>query len=466
MKLSKLPKVDKLLANPLFIDLQKEYPRELIKLLVREELESIRADLLGERSVEYSGLLKSEELINERLYSRVLAGLAPRIRRCVNATGIVLHTGLGRSPMSAAARDAVADVTRGYSTLELEVETGKRGNRQNLVSDLLIRLTGAEDAAVVNNNAAATLITLNTLSAGKESIVSRGELVTIGGSFRIPDIMSKSGARMVEVGTTNQTWLKDYESAISENTGLLLKVHTSNYRVKGFVADVSLDELVQLGRRHNLPVVHDLGSGSFIDMAQFGFAEEPLVAQSLDAGADLVLFSGDKLLGGPQAGIILGKSEYVDQIKRNQLARALRCDKMTFAALDATLRLYFDENRLMKEHPVMQRLNVPLSTLQRKAKRLVSMLTDMLDGKGIVDVENGESEIGGGSLADEKISTRLVALQMSGINADDLSKRLRLSDPPVIARIRKNSILFDMRTVDSNELTEIAKAVERIVADL
>jgi L-seryl-tRNA(Ser) seleniumtransferase len=466
MKLSKLPKVDKLLTNPRFIDLQIEYPRELIKLLIREELESIRADLLGERSKEYSDLLQSEESINDRLYRRVLAALAPRIRRCINATGIVLHTGLGRSPMSAAARDAVANVTRGYSTLELEVETGKRGNRQNLVRDLLIRLTGAEDAAVVNNNAAATLITLNTLSSGKESIVSRGELVTIGGSFRIPDIMAKSGARMLEVGTTNQTWLKDYESAISENTGLLLKVHTSNYRLKGFVADVSLDELAQLGRRHNLPVVHDLGSGSFIDMAQFGFAEEPIVSQSLDAGADLVLFSGDKLLGGPQAGIILGKSEYVDQIKRNQLARALRCDKMTFAALDATLRLYFDEARLMKEHPVMQRLNIPLSTLQRKAKRLVSTLSHILDGKGAAEIESGESEIGGGSLADEKIGTRLVALQMKGLNADDLSKRLRLSDPPVIARIRRNSVLFDMRTVDTNELTEIAAAVEKIVADL
>jgi L-seryl-tRNA(Ser) seleniumtransferase len=365
--------------------------------------------------------------------------------------------------LSQQAQQALVEATEGFASVEIDLETGKRGDRHQLVEDLLIKLTGAEAAAVVNNNAAATLLALNTLSFRKGSIVSRGELITIGGSYRIPDIMKKSGARMVEVGTTNQTDLWEYEQAISENTGLLLKVHTSNYRIIGFVSEVSLAELVQLGRDHDIPVMHDLGSGMLFDLSRYGLPKEPVVSESIRIGADVVTFSGDKLLGGPQAGIIVGKKEYIDQIKKNQLARALRCGKLTFAVLEATLRLFLDKEKLFDHHPVLKFMLRNESEIGQKAIELREKLSRIIGDRGEVTIEKGLSEVGGGSLATESLPTWLVLICIRGIYPDELGKKLRLSDPTIIPRIVNNRVAFDLRTVREDESAFIVDAVLKII---
>jgi L-seryl-tRNA(Ser) seleniumtransferase len=356
-------------------------------------------------------------------------------------------------------------VSEGFSSVEIELESGKRGDRHKLVEDLLIILTGAEAAAVVNNNAAATLLAMDTLASGKETIVSRGELITIGGSYRIPEIMKKSGTRMIEVGTTNQTDLWEYEQAISDETGLLLKVHTSNYKIIGFVSEVSLEQLVELGRKHSVPVMHDLGSGMLFDLSRYGLPKEPVVSDSIRVGADVVTFSGDKLLGGPQAGIIVGKKQYIDQIKKNQLARALRCGKLTFAALEATLRLFLDREKLIEHHPVLKFMLRTESELDQQAEELRSRLMDVIGDRGEVDIEQGLSEVGGGSLATESLPTRLVLFILNKCTPEGLARKLRLSDPPIISRILNNKIAMDMRTIRQDEIDFIIKAISIITID-
>ncbi len=459
---SQLPQVDKLLQHSEMLELSRQYPRELIVDQIRIQLDKIRTQISQVSEEQLSTDTLNHDQVVKQIRREIESALKPKVRRVINATGIVLHTGLGRAPLSRQAQQALIEVSEGFSSVEIELDSGKRGDRHKLVEDLLIKLTGAEAAAVVNNNAAATLLTLNTMAFEKGAIVSRGELVTIGGSYRIPDVMKKSGARMIEVGTTNQTGLWEYEEAITEATGLLLKVHTSNYKIIGFVAEASLEDLVALGRKHNVPVVHDLGSGMLFDLSRFGLPKEPVVSESIRIGADVVTFSGDKLLGGPQAGIIVGKKKYIDQIKKNQLARALRCGKLTFAALEATLRLFLDKEKLFGHHPVLKFMLRNEAELHQQAIDLQSKLSSIIGDRGEVAVEKGLSEVGGGSLATESLPTWLVLFMLNQCTPEGLARKLRLSEPPIVSRILNNKIAFDMRTIREDEVAFIIHAVSKI----
>ncbi len=458
---SKLPKVDKLLQLDSVCDLISAYPRDLVVFYIRHHLAELRREISGmgvEQLTNFVGKVNSPELI----YQRVKKSLKPNLRRVINAAGIILNTGLGRCPLSKQAQAALQEVSQGFSSVEIDLKSGSRGNRHNLVEHLLVELTGAEAAAVVNNNAAATLLTLNTLAEDKEVIVSRGELVTIGGSFRIPEIMRKSNAIMREIGTTNHTQPQEYEHAINEATGLLLKVHTSNYRIMGFVSETSLEELVEIGKKNQLPVMHDLGSGMLFDLQKYGLPKEPVVSESIRKGADVVTFSGDKLLGGPQSGIIVGKKKYIDAIKNNQLARALRCGKLTFAALEATLKLYFDEDAIKENHPGLKMMLKSKKELSRNARKLKKEIEQILGANDLIMIADDLSEVGGGSLATESLPTVVVKMKMSAISADDLARKLRLSDPPIVTRIADNAVIFDLRTLFDDEIPLIIQAIERI----
>ena len=459
---SQLPQVDKLLQTSEFQELLALYPRDLIVDQIRIQLEKIRSQITQLTDDELSTFELDNGQVIHQIGEEIKSALKPKVRRVINATGIVLHTGLGRAPLSKQAQQALIEVSEGFSSVEIELDSGKRGDRHKLVEDLLIKLTGAEAAAVVNNNAAATLLTLNTLALGKEAIVSRGELVTIGGSFRIPEIMKRSGAKMIEIGTTNQTDFGEYEQEINEETGLLLKVHTSNYKIIGFVSEVSLEQLVELGKKYNVPVMHDLGSGMLFDLSRYGLPKEPVVSESIRIGADVVTFSGDKLLGGPQAGIIVGKKKYIDQIKKNQLTRALRCGKLTFAALEATLRLFLDKEKLFEHHPVLKFMLKNETEITQRAEELNNKLINLIGDRGEVSIENGRSEVGGGSLATESLPTRLVSFSLNKCTLEGLARRLRLSDPPIIARILNNKVAFDLRTIKEDEIDLIVRAVSKI----
>ena len=460
---SQFPKVDKLIETESVKELINKYPRDLVVDFIRDHLEELRVEISQmEKKNLLSFKLKQEEIVSI-IREKLVLSLKPKLRRVINGAGIILNTGLGRAPLSKQAQQALIDVTNGFSSVEIDLPSGGRGNRHDLVEDLLVKLTGAEAAAIVNNNAAATMLILNTLSFGKEAVVSRGELITIGGSFRIPDIMEKSGAIMKEIGTTNHTKAWEYENALNENTGLLLKVHTSNYKVVGFVSETSLHELVEIGKKHDVPVMHDLGSGMLFDLSQYGLPKEPVVSESIKIGADVVSFSGDKLLGGPQAGIIVGKKKYIDIIKRNQLSRALRSGKLTFAALEATLRLFFDKEKLIKAHPALNFMLRTKSELREKAIELSSGLNSVLKNKGETEIINGISEIGGGSLATESLPTVLVNLKIGEMSPEELGKKLRLSDPPIITRIVKDRIVFDLRTLFEDEIELVIDAVKFIL---
>lgn len=462
---SQFPGVDKLLETEQVLKLIEQYPRDLVVEHIRNHLDQLRKVISqkDEKSLEnYS--LNQKEIINV-VQKKLIYSLKPKLRRVINAAGIILNTGLGRALLSKQAQQALINITSGFSSVEIDLPSGSRGNRHDLVEDLLIKLTGAEAAAVVNNNAAATFLILNTLANQKEAIVSRGELITIGGSFRIPDIMEKSGAIMHEIGTTNHTKYWEYEAAINDNTGLLLKVHTSNYKIIGFVSETSLEELIEIGKKYHLPVMHDLGSGMLFDLSQYGLPKEPVVSESIKQGADVVCFSGDKLLGGPQAGIIVGKKKYIEQIKKNQLARALRCGKLTFAALEATLRLYFDKEKLVKSHPALKFMLRTEAELEKKAIELKNGLNEILSNRGEAQIEKGFSEIGGGSLATESLTTILVNMTIEKFSTEELGKKLRLSDPPIITRIVNDRIVFDLRTLFDDEIEKIIAAVDKLIQD-
>jgi len=459
---AQVPQVAKLLQSNEVKFLLKEYPRELIVDLIRVQLDKLRNQINEMSNKELSKFELNKDQIIGEIVLAIRNELKPKVRRVVNATGILLHTGLGRAPLSKQAQQALIEASEGFTSVEIELDSGKRGDRHKLVEDLLIKLTGAEAAAVVNNNAAATLLVLNTLALGKGVIVSRGELITIGGSYRIPEIMKKSGSRMIEVGTTNHTDLWEYEQEITEETGLLLKVHTSNYKIIGFVSEVSLEELIKLGRKNNVPVMHDLGSGMLFDLSRYGLPKEPVVSDSIRLGADVVTFSGDKLLGGPQAGIIVGKKKYIDQIKKNQLARPLRCGKLTFAALEATLRLFLDKDKLFEHHPVLKFMLRDESEIEGRALELQERLLKVINNRGKVTIEKGLSEVGGGSLATESLPTRLVLFMLKKYTPEGLARRLRLSDPPIITRILNNKIAFDLRTIRQDEIDLIVEAVSKI----
>ena len=460
--LAQLPQVDKLLQDSRLKQLDQQFPRQLIKDVIRDELEDLRNHILSLEVEDIASLRLGPKEIVEKISMAIENRLKPRMRRVVNAGGIILNTGLGRAPLSSAARDALMEVAEGFSPLEIDLESGSRGDRHTLVEDLLVKLTGAEAAMVVNNNAAAVFLVLNTLAFQKELMVSRGELIDIGGSFRIPEIINKSGARMVEVGTTNQTYLKDYQRAIGEDAALLLRVHTSNYKIIGFTANPTLAELVQLGRENDLPVVDDLGSGMLIDLSRYGLPKEPVVAESIKTGADVVTFSGDKLLGGPQAGIIVGRKKYIDAMKKNQLTRTLRCCKLTFAALEATLRLFLDEGRLLKTHRVLNCLTTPLEQVATRADQLCTRLEDNLNEKSEFGITDGLSEVGGGSLATESLPTKLVYIKLGEMPDRELARHLRLNHPPIIPRVYNGNVLIDARTIFDDEIDFIVQAVTKI----
>ena len=433
-----------------------------IRKILNEKRQVILQD--GEEKAEAAVNLTPEKW-SAAIEEEVTASLRPSLQPVINATGVVLHTNLGRAPLFEGALQTLMEIAGGYSNLELHLETGDRGSRYEHVEDLLRRISGAEAGLVVNNNAGAVLLALNSLAEGKEVIVSRGQLVEIGGSFRIPDVMRKSGARLVEVGTTNRTHLRDYEQAVTENTALLLKVHTSNFRILGFTAEVSLKELAELGRAKGLPVMEDLGSGCFVDLAPYGIEHEPTVQETLQAGVDVVTFSGDKLLGGPQAGIILGKKRFIDLIKKNPLTRALRIDKLTLAGLEATLRVYLDPDRVMKVLPALGMLTCPVEDLEKRARRFQRRLARDLSPHAKLTDREESSQVGGGALPLQALPTRVVAIRPLRTSAASLEERLRRNQPPVIARVKDEEVLLDLRTVAEEEEKILLEAVTKALRE-
>lgn len=461
--LRQLPKVDTLLEREDLAALAETMPRALVVDAVRESIEATRAAILaGEGD---GGVANTDpEAVAAAAVALAQSKARRSLRRVINATGIVVHTNLGRSALAEKAVEAVAEVARGYSTLEYDVDSGKRGSRHTHVEELICRLTGAEAAMAVNNNAAAVMLALAGLARGREAIVSRGQLVEIGGSFRVPDVMAESGATMIEVGTTNKTHLRDYETAITERTGLLLKVHTSNYRVVGFTEEVGLADLVALGRERGVAVMEDQGSGVLIDLREWGLPYEPTVAESVATGADVVTCSGDKLLGGPQAGMLAGRREVIAALKKHPLARAIRLDKMTLAALETTLRLYLDPETAKSEIPTLRMLSAPKSQMAERSARLADEIARTCGDCYLTGSTDDVSRAGGGALPMADIPTVCVAIAPQRMGVAELERRLRLGTPHVIARISDDRLLLDPRTLSPAEEHEVVEALRRIGA--
>jgi L-seryl-tRNA(Ser) seleniumtransferase len=398
-----------------------------------------------------------------QIHSLLVKTQAYSLQRVINATGVIVHTNLGRSLLAPAAVANLQEVAESYSNLEYDLQRGERGERYAHIEAQLTAMTGAEAAVVVNNNAAAVFLALQALAGGKEVIVSRGQLIEIGGSFRIPDIMRSSGAILREVGTTNKTHLRDYAQAICERTALLLRVHTSNYRIVGFTSEVALRELVALGQRHNIPVMEDLGSGTLLDLRQLGLYDEPTVSEIVASGVDLVTFSGDKMLGGPQAGIVVGKTAYIEAVRRHPLHRAVRVDKFTIAALEATLKLYADPQRASREIPTLAMLSLTPPAIARRARRLQRLLPVSARQAYQPRVLEGNSAVGGGALPLAQLPTRLLALRPAFCSVSELERRLRSRQPAIIGRIAQEQFLLDLRTVQEREIPEIATALTQLV---
>jgi L-seryl-tRNA(Ser) seleniumtransferase len=451
-----LPSMTKLLAAPALVAARERHPHAIIADAARSALESLRTKLASGEA----GAIDVEALAAQ-VVALLDAQALPAIRPVINATGVVLHTNLGRSPLHEEAARAAYDAARGYLNLELDLATGKRSSRQGPVRAGMKLITGAESATAVNNCAAATVIALRAVAAGKEVVVSRGQLVEIGGSFRIPEVMAVSGATLREVGTTNITRLSDYERAITPNTAALMRVHASNYRVRGYTKSVDLPALVELGRKHNLLVIDDAGSGQAVDLTPFGLPGEPLVSASIAAGASLVLFSGDKLLGGPQCGILAGKAELIQKVEKDPLMRAFRLDKMTLAALEATLRLYRDPATALRTVPTLRMLTTPLADLRRRCEAFAEWLRAI---PGItVGVREDESFVGGGSLPDASVPTVVLALSASGVSETELATQLRTGTPAVVARVQDERVLLDLRCVFERQESELLEAVRLAV---
>jgi L-seryl-tRNA(Ser) seleniumtransferase len=448
--LRELPAVDRLLKEPVMRALAGRCPRILLLEAAQQTIALLRQDIL-QGTADIENLDLSVESVARQAAKLTGTKMASSLCHVINATGTLLHTNLGRAPLSKSALRAIEDVSRSYSNLEFDLTTGKRGHRYSHIDELLCRLTGAEAAAVVNNNAGAVLLALTALAKGKEAIVSRGELVEIGGAFRVPDVMASGGVFLKEVGTTNKTHLEDYRQAISEKTALLLKVHTSNYRIVGFSSQVSAAELVNIGRQHGIPVMEDLGSGMLFDLSSFGLPREPTVSEAVAAGIDVLTFSGDKLLGGPQAGLIVGKKWVVDKIRHHPLARALRIDKLTLAALEATLRHYLDRERAIREIPVLNMLNAPSQELKNRCSVLAKSIASAIGDFAGVEVLPATSKIGGGALPLTELPGFAVALSPRAISVDELAARLRRQRPPVIGRLQEGKLLLDPRTIRSDE---------------
>lgn len=433
---------------------------------ITQVVDDYRKQLLNDPSFSASMALLNRQEITQYLIEKFKDKISKQqnksLKKLINATGIVLHTNLGRAPLPSQATDLIREVNEGYSNLEFDLESGSRGSRHAHIETLITRLTGAESAMVVNNNAAAVFISLNTLARQKEVVISRGQLVEIGGSFRIPDIIAASGCCMIEVGTTNKTKIQDYAQALSENTALLLKVHTSNYKISGFTEEVPLQDLVRLGREKNLLVMEDLGSGCLYDLARIGLPHEPTVQEAISSGVDLVTFSGDKLLGGPQIGIIAGKKVLIDQIKKNPLARIVRCDKSSIAALTAVLTIYRNSETAVCQIPALKMLGLKVEELHRRAQELERQLlaSSVRCQTEIVEVDD---EVGGGSLPDVLLKGKAVALTIDGLSANQLQELLRKGSIPIICRIYKDKVLLNVRTLSEVEFPLITQALKSIV---
>jgi len=448
--LREIPSVDRLLKHPRCEILLTRYNRDYVTQKCRDILEQLRVDIRQERSAADD---LQDDAIMARVEARIVAESRPGHVRVINATGTILHTNLGRALLPQAAIDAMVAVAGAPVNLEYDLVAGKRGRREETLQKLLVELTGAEAATVVNNNAAAVLLALNTLAQGKEVIVSRGELIEIGGAFRIPEIMAKSGAILREVGSTNRTHPADYENAINEKTALLLKVHTSNYKVVGFTAEVELAELVAIGKKHNLPVMEDLGSGALIDLSRYGLPKEPIVAERIEAGADVVTFSGDKILGGPQAGLLVGRGNMIGRMNKNHLQRALRCGKLTLAALEATLRLYRQAPDIAQAIPTLRAFTRPLPEIRALGEAILPRLQKLLGGDFLLKLEASTAQIGSGALPTEELPTIVIEVAHPKLNANAIAKKFRAAEPPIIGRIKDDRFLLDVRTIfDADDL--------------
>ncbi len=444
-----IPSMDVLLSEARAIRMSDRLSRGEVKMALQEIIAEVRSAILSGSIAPSSDL--SDEIL-DRLEARVGSGRISTLRRVVNATGVIIHTNLGRSLLSRRAIDAMLAVSRGYCTLEYDLDEGRRGSRHIHCEKLIKRITGAEAALVVNNNASAVTLILNTFSNGKEAIVSRGELVEIGGSFRMPDIMSKSGARMVEVGTTNKTRLSDYRDAVTEDTGIIAKVHRSNFKITGFVDETSLEELASLCRDVSVPLLYDQGSGLVMALDEYGVDEET-VRESLGKGASIVCFSGDKMLGGPQAGIISGEKRYLDEVRSNPLTRTYRVDKFTLAALEATLKLYLEPANALSEIPVLRMLSAPRQELEKRGEAILKRLNQPSDAR--IALREVTSEVGGGSLPSTEIPSMALVIEQTDRSANDLERMAREWSPPIIGRIRKGSFILDLRTVVPEDDTTI-----------
>lgn len=453
-----LPSVNQLLESEPLKKMVDSVNHTVVADGVRSFLDDFRkqvADKAGEISV------PSPQEMADSIADWLKTEEVPYLRPVVNGTGIILHTGLGRAPLAKQAIDAVADISRGYASVEIDLKSGGRGQRVKAVERLICELTGAEAAVVVNNNAAATMLALSAMAAGKEVIVSRGQLIEIGGSYRLPDVMECSGAKLREVGTTNKTKPEDYSDAIHEETGALLKVHPSNFEIVGFTRTVETKEMVAIGRKHGVPVIDDVGSGALVDFARFGLMNEPVVADSIRDDADVVLFSGDKLIGGPQCGIIIGKSKWIKQILANPLMRAMRVDKMTLAALQATLLLYRDQDSVLTQVPILRMLSMPIENLKLRADKIATQIvaTDHVEK---CDVVEGQSMLGGGSVPTQKIPTWCLAVTPAKISVDALADKLRNNQPAIMGRVQKDTLYLDLRTIDVSQDLAVVDAFESL----
>jgi L-seryl-tRNA(Ser) seleniumtransferase len=456
-----IPAVDHLLESPRIKETLADTPRPLVLRAIHEVLDGLRQRIKNIAEADDLPDLAFDAVVDQIL-ERVSTLSEPSLRHVINATGVIVHTNLGRSPLSKRVISKLNELAGGYCNLEYDLEAGTRGSRYVHVEDILREITGAEAAMVVNNNAAAVLVALNTIAKDREVIIARSELVEIGGSFRIPEVMRRSGARMFEVGTTNKTTIKDYESAIESRTGLLLKVHKSNFQIVGFTEEVDLAELVTLGRKHGLPVMEDLGSGCLIDFSKYGLRGEPTVQDSIAKGADIVTFSGDKMLGGPQCGIILGGREIVSAIRQNQMARALRVDKLTIISLQETLHLYRDEKKAIRHIPTLRMICQPYGSIRRKAKRLLDMVGSLGKRSVLIGLLDGFSRVGGGAMPLEEIRSCLISISSASHPASKIERFFRAYNPPIIIRLEKNLALLDVRTIQEKELGTVAKAIREL----
>ncbi|MDY6864217.1 MAG: L-seryl-tRNA(Sec) selenium transferase [Thermodesulfobacteriota bacterium] len=453
-----LPSVDKLLKKDAIESLIKAHSRYLVVGIIRDVVQKYREKINSSSS---DNPVEEEVLIKE-IKERVDDFMSSGIKKVINATGIVIHTNLGRALLCKNAVNAAIEAAENYSNLEFDLNTGERGSRMSHVQDLLCHLTGAEESLVLNNNAGAVFLALNSLACRKEVVISRGELVEIGGSFRLPEIMERSGTLLREIGTTNRTVINDYLSGISENTGLLLKVKKSNFKMTGYTAEVSLKEIVSIGRERNIPVMEDMGSGCFIDLSSYGLKTDT-VNSVLKTGVDIVTFSGDKLLGGPQAGIILGKKEIVNIIRKNPLTRILRVDKLTLSALFATLRLYYDKEKAISQIPTIAMLTKPLAEIEKKAGKLYNKLKRTISSGFIIEILDDFSAVGGGALTGEFLPTKIVSICHKRISLRQLFNSLLKSDPPMVSRIKNDKIYLDLRTIKDYELNYIEKILTRLL---